>query len=1010
MLTLQGTWIPERSTSEAPALSFWIGAADEAEDSNLALKLDEFEDAVHAVFGNKHSFLFFQEDRRVYLSCPVDQVFNILELLVCLEHAKAWKDWGFQIGESLILWNAAARLSLEWLLTKRYVPSVHANHQQGKWDIIEHDPRLEHRLLTIQQSMSKPMHSNMLHFIKYTIDAAARQSILETDAQEIMESAHAKFAAPLTPSEHWLKSLLVHEPQTDSSLEWITDELVDWQQLITEQLTQSSFRTCFRLEEPEAVPGDEAASSALRWRLRFMLQAIDDPSLLVPAELVWKDASETLEYLNVRFHQPQERLLLDLARSAKVFQPIQEALETGPNPSYCDLDIEEAYAFLNHAANELAVANFGVFIPNWWRRSDSQVGVSLKLKPAQADADLGYTSPRRASQLGFNALFDYEWRLAIGDEELSREQFEQLSSLKEPLVQVNGQWVELQPEHALQALSMLERKGSMKASEAIHLALSAANSSTSIQLPHEESLSVPIHNVAVEGMIGTLIEQLQQGKRMEFIEQPKALQGSLRAYQQNGFSWLVFMRNLQLGACLADDMGLGKTIQWLSYILHLKHKQQLNGPVLLICPTSVLGNWEREIERFAPSLKVWVHYGPDRVKGEQFIQKAEQHDLVMTSYAVAMRDEDDIVPISWDVITLDEAQNIKNTISKQTQVIRKISAKHRIALTGTPVENRLAELWSIMDFLNPSYLGSQEQFIKKFETPIERDHDSHTTQMLHRIIQPFVLRRLKSDRKVIQDIPEKLENKVLCTLTQEQAALYEACVQQAFQKVEKAHGMERRGMILSTITQLKQICNHPAHYLGDRHMNENRSGKMKRLVEMLQDIRERGERVLIFSQYAQMAILLQSYLEQRFAEEVLMIHGRVPKRKRDEMIARFQEDSDAPAIFVLSLKTGGFGLNLTRANHVIHYDRWWNPAVENQATDRVYRIGQKKDVEVHKFLCVGTLEEKINQMIENKESLAEQVIGKGEAWITEMSTDDLKDLFTLRRDMLIAEEEDWVEV
>jgi len=347
---------------------------------------------------------------------------------------------------------------------------------------------------------------------------------------------------------------------------------------------------------------------------------------------------------------------------------------------------------------------------------------------------------------------------------------------------------------------------------------------------------------------------------------------------------------------------------------------------------------------------------------------------------------------------LDEAQKIKNPSAKQTQAIRRVQAGYRVALTGTPVENRLSELWSIMQFLNPGYLGSQKSFRTNFARPIERYQDQEAAARLRRLVQPFVLRRLKTDPTIIQDLPEKLEHKVYCTLTPEQATLYQAVVEDAILQVEEAEGMQRKGLVLSMLTRLKQICNHPAQFLGDGSSLSDRSGKLARLGEMLEEVLSVDERALVFTQYAEMGTLLQRYLQDLFGGEVLFLYGGTPVKRRDRMIARFQEERHGPSLFVLSLKAGGLGLNLTRANHVFHFDRWWNPAVENQATDRAFRIGQTKDVWVHKFVCGGTLEERIDELIESKKALAESVVGAGEGWLTELSTDRLREMVTLSRE------------
>ncbi|NER83727.1 MAG: DEAD/DEAH box helicase, partial [Leptolyngbya sp. SIO1D8] len=457
-------------------------------------------------------------------------------------------------------------------------------------------------------------------------------------------------------------------------------------------------------------------------------------------------------------------------------------------------------------------------------------------------------------------------------------------------------------------------------------------------------------------------------------------------------------------ACLADDMGLGKTIQLIAFLLTLRQSDLLTAPVLLICPTSVLGNWEREIRKFAPDLKVLMHHGDKRSHGAVFTRKAKTSNIVLTSYALVQRDLKDFERVEWQGLVLDEAQNIKNPDAKQSKAVRQIDAQFRIALTGTPVENRLAELWSIMDFLNPAYLGPKNFFQRRFATPIERYGDTASLKTLRSLVQPFILRRLKTDRSIIQDLPEKQEMTVFCGLSEEQAQLYQAAVDKSLEEIEASEGVQRRGMILGLLTRLKQICNHPSQFLAEKKaVSSNRSGKLLRFDEMVEELLDEGDRALIFTQYADWGKRLKAHLEALFNQETLFLYGSTSKAKREEMVDRFQHDPSGPRLFILSLKAGGVGLNLTRANHVFHFDRWWNPAVENQATDRAFRIGQTKTVQVHKFVCTGTLEEKIHDMIESKKALSEQVVGAGEQWLTELDTDQLRNLLLLDRSAVIDE-------
>jgi SNF2 family DNA or RNA helicase len=448
-------------------------------------------------------------------------------------------------------------------------------------------------------------------------------------------------------------------------------------------------------------------------------------------------------------------------------------------------------------------------------------------------------------------------------------------------------------------------------------------------------------------------------------------------------------------------MGLGKTIQALALIAR---DWEANGkrPVLLLCPTSVVNNWQKEAARFTPGLPVMVHHGVGRRKGEAFRAEVEKHAIVLSTYALLHRDLEHLREVSWAGVILDEAQNIKNPETKQAQAARSIPSDYRLALTGTPVENNVGDLWSIMEFLNAGLLGTQSEFKRTFFIPIQAEQDPEAAARLKRLTGPFILRRLKTDKSIIADLPDKLEMKVFCSLTKEQASLYTAVVREAERSLDRAEGIQRKGLILATLSKLKQICNHPAQFLGDNSSIPGRSGKLARLREMLEEVLAVGDRALVFSQFAEMGEILRRHLQETFGREVLFLHGAVPKRQRDRMVERFQGDADGPPLFILSLKAGGTGLNLTRASHVFHFDRWWNPAVEDQATDRAFRIGQTRNVQVHKYLCAGTLEEKIDEMIERKKAVAGQVIGAGEGWLTELSNQDLKRLFALRTEAVEA--------
>lgn len=1378
---------------------------------------------------------------------------------------------GVAFGASLRFWTEVAKFSLELITRQCFVPTVHeavrgnARTCRAAWDGVL-SPQDMARMHALASAMPPvcwafvPPHEKrasllqdfVLHFLNATIDAFVRESLSTTS---LLPARNRRGRSAKALPEQWLQALSSEQAELTASTDEIqqfASTMHTWLDSLRPVESNAPFRTCFRLDPPSAEEDKEATDE---WHVSFHLQANDDPSLLVPAEKVWSVRSSTLTFLKHRFENPQERLLADLGKAARLFPSIEESLHTA-RPKDLALSTEQAYTFLRESAPLLEQSGFGVQVPPWWRKPSARVGVKLGIKPK--------TSAREGSGLmGLNSIVEYSWSVAIGDTTLTLQEFEKLVSLKLPLINVRGQWVELRPEQIEAAIAFFKKKRGqqgMLLGEALRIGLGDGTTETGL----------PVIGLEAEGWICDALDRLSNNVPLAPIAVPETFQGILRPYQLKGVSWMAFLKQFGFGACLADDMGLGKcvlgdtlinmngtlikaenvwggyagtntfdgegywadptgpllvnavdevtgqivqapikrlyrqhvsthlrtirledgssvtitylhklltdkgwtndlhigdyvcvpaklvwdgkpedpdlvkflawqiaegyelqrpttlrltqknvsileelkacldrirerygikinrpsinipkercaylslysveyrrfleargykwgklsnekripdfimqagldsiriflcnffeaeasvvanmhsieistaspmliqqlscllrrfgiwmwistkqkcatngagiyrpyqcgviggnaarkfceqigfvgiekqkklekictavnntniegipasdvmagviartrlpmrhfdmptvyaygsqqfspislkkvitgfdrivsgevervyrekpaskwtvqtlaayaaldremligtraklqhlldqevyycrikeieeieyegwvydfeveqhhnfvannilchnTIQLITLLLHehalKRNARTLLNPTLLICPMSIVGNWQREFQRFAPSFSVMVHHGVERLSGSEFEEEARKHDVVLTTYSLALRDKEHLSSIQWENVVIDEAQNIKNETAKQTQAIKSIAANYKIALTGTPVENRLSELWSIMEFLNPGYLGSGTEFRKRFSLPIERYHNADRATSLKNMIQPFVLRRLKTDKAIISDLPDKMEMKVFCNLTQEQASLYEAVVKEMMEKIEQADGIERKGLVLATLMKLKQICNHPAQFMGDNSSLPHRSGKLARLTEMLEEVLAEGDKALIFTQFAEMGALLRHYLQETLGCETLFLHGGTPKKQRDMMVLRFQEERRGAPLFLLSLKAGGVGLNLTSANHVFHFDRWWNPAVENQATDRAFRIGQKKNVQVHKFVCVGTLEERIDQMIEQKKVLAESIVGSGENWLTEMSTAQLKELFALNRDAI----------
>lgn len=888
------------------------------------------------------------------------------------------------IGTDLRFWSKVSKFAMELLSKQHFVPGIvfsKNNMAFARWQyaLNDEDARTRFSMLArgmppvcralVQNSVPNTQEAFLSDYLNNSIDSCIRSW---TPISEMRSKKPGL-------SEAWLKSLATGEPISvqASGLKNLYEGILAWKAPIYE-IERSDFRTCFRLEPSDGIEPD--------WNLRYLLQASSDPSLLVPAEMVWRESKDTLQFLNRKFDHPQEKLLADLGKASRLYPPIEDSLHSA-RPDSAQLTTQQAYTFLKEAVPLFTESGFGVLIPPWWNKGAAslKLGMKLNMKPKK-DPKTG------KGRFGFDSLINYDWQLAIGDEPLSEEEFKALVSLKEPLVRIRGQWVEVKKEDIEAAIKFFKSRGpgEMKLGEALSLGLANGETDTGL----------PVSGFAASGWLSELFERLSG--RVAIIEQPQPddFVGELRPYQVKGMSWLAFLRQYGLGACLADDMGLGKTIQMLALLLKDKERN-VDKPTLLICPTSVVGNWQREANKFAPSLSVLVHHGIARKKKE-FLSDVREYDLVISTYALAHRDEEMFSQVHWNGLVLDEAQNIKNQFTKQSQAVRKFRSDYRVALTGTPVENRLSELWSILEFLNPGYLGSAEGFRKRFALPIERYNDKEAGIKLRSIVSPFILRRLKTDPTIIKDLPDKIEMKEHCNLTKEQATLYEAVVKDMLRKIEESEGIERKGMVLSALVRLKQVCNHPAQFLGDSSALPGRSGKLNRITEMLEEVLAEDNAALIFTQFAEMGGMLKKHFQTVFGQEVLFLHGGVPQKQRELMVMRFSE-KNGPRIFVLSLKAGGVGLNLTRASHVFHFDRWWNPAVENQATDRAFRIGQTKNVQVHKFLCDGTLEERIDEMIEDKKALAENIIGTGEGWLTEMTTEQLKEMFELRREAVADE-------
>lgn len=933
------------------------------------------------------------------------------------------------VGSDLRFWSHIARWSLDLLARCKFLPGLEKQSDGSaiaKWQPLLDSSTDTLRLATFVKQMptacrtyqKKEEGSSAADFVADLTDERKGSSPgskvrdvavdLPMGAEElvlgflssIVDSQARSAGSPtleiktVSPVREWLQALQQESGivQVESAaLENLATKLSAWTAPLQNQLSQQSqFRTCFQLIPPS--PGKA------NWSLNYCLQAADEAEFLVDATTIWNNSVERLAYAGRTIELPQETLLSGLGLASKLYPLIEPSLQA-QRPQSCQLNPLQAYEFIKSVAWRFADSGLGVVLPPSLTKTDgwaSRLGLSIQ-------AETPKVTPAKGG-LGLQSLLNFKWELTIGGQRLSKAEFDRLIALNSPLVEINGEWVELRaPDVKAAETFFASRKELMTLSLEDALRLASGDSQMIEKLP--------VVNFEATGQLQELLNTLSDNQAVSAIATPASFRGQLRPYQALGAGWLAFLERWGLGACLADDMGLGKTIELIAFLVHLQEQDSLEAPTLLVCPTSVLGNWEREVKKFGPTLKVLVHHGDKRAKGKAFAAAIEGKDLIITSYALVFRDAKEFQGIKWQGLVLDEAQNIKNSEAKQSQAVRQIEASFKIALTGTPVENRLQELWSILEFLNPGYLGPRNFFQRRFAIPIEKYGDRESLQTLRSLVRPFILRRLKTDKEIIQDLPEKQEMTVFCGLAAQQAVLYQKIVEESIAELDSAEGIQRRGMILALLVKLKQLCNHPALVKAEAKPKElgiksQESGKLQRLVEMLEEVIAEGDRALIFTQFAEWGKLLKPHLEQHLGREVLFLYGGIRQQQREEMIDRFQHDPQGPPIMILSLKAGGTGLNLTRATHVFHYDRWWNPAVENQATDRVFRIGQTRNVQVHKFVCTGTLEEKIHDMIESKKALAEQVVSAGENWLTELDTDQLRNLLILDRNAIIETEEE----
>ncbi|WP_432043680.1 DEAD/DEAH box helicase [Streptomyces cadmiisoli] len=768
---------------------------------------------------------------------------------------------------------------------------------------------------------------------------------------------------PRTPAAAWA---VPGNPYADRATA-LHPQLAQWAaEAAAERAAQVSVE--LRVEPPDGRRRD--------FRAVLQLRTAADPSLVLDAAQLWADPQGALRLLGPH---AEDEALLALRRAARAWQPLTRLLVEAA-PSELRLDDDEAMELLGDATDVLRVAGVRV---HWPREL---------VKALEARAQIGAAVAPGATVdtlLGRDVLLDFSWQVALGGETLTETELDELAEARRPLVKLRDQWVVADPK--LVARLKRRRRREVAPLDALQAVLAGE-----VDWDGERLV------VEAAGAFGELVARLRDPEGRRPVPLPEGLTATLRDYQKRGLAWMADMTRLSLGGILADDMGLGKTITLLALHLHRQEQPDTVGPTLVVCPASLLGNWQHEAARFAPGVPVRRYHG-----GKRTLDHLAGGELVLATYGVLRRDREQLATVKWSLVAADEAQHVKNPYATTARELRALPARARVALTGTPVENNLSELWALLDWTTPGLLGPLSFFRDRFAKAIERgalgtDGDAETAEQaqqaaeqLTRLTRPFLLRRRKSDPGIAPELPPKTQTDHYVALTREQASLYEAQVRETMTLIEKADGIARRGLVLKLLTALKQICNHPAHYLREIGPLPGRSGKLELVDELLDTMVAEGEGALVFTQYTQMGRLLERHLADR-GVHARYLHGATPVPRREEMVAAFQE-GEFP-VFLLSLKAAGTGLNLTRATHVIHYDRWWNPAVEDQATDRAYRIGQERPVQVHRLTAQGTVEDKVARLLGNKRALADQVIASGEAALTELSDADLADLVALSKE------------
>ncbi|BAY48421.1 putative helicase [Scytonema sp. HK-05] len=946
-------------------------------------------------------------------SYRTSKAINAIKLLNEIHFLALYSSGEIQLGSDLLFWYHYTQAFKQVILKDQYIPALKYRELEATVTKINKKAKKKteqtqpFEIYATWEIISEQYESNLKKYIEYMPLICVAGSVSPSDPVDFFDKE--KLLRHF--SEFLLHDLVTHTPSTAAFDKQIADSLIHhclhpnsynpqttdtaleeykqwltWKTKITRTQSDSPFHLCFQLHSPPPETIDN-------WQIQFLVASKQDPSLKLALADYWTMSQKTKTGVHKQFGKDFETdLLLNLGYAARMYPQLWQGLET-QHPTGLQLSLEEAFDFLRESAWVLEDAGFKVIVPAWYTPAGRR---RAKIRLKASGSKLSATKSKTKSYFSLDSLVEYQYELAIGDQVVTSQEWEQLINAKTPLVHFRGQWMELDRDKMQQFLEFWQSHADEKSEMTmLEFLQRSAEAGDDWEFEYDEFLS-------------ETMAKLQDKSRLEPISELLQLQGNLREYQKRGVSWLQYLERLGLNGCLADDMGLGKSVQVIARLV--QERDEGDGgvtssvmPTLLIAPTSVVGNWQKEILKFAPHLKTMVHHGSNRIQQQADFKAASlQHDVVISSFTLARKDEKLLSSVNWQRVVLDEAQNIKNPKAAQTKAILKLSAKHKLALTGTPVENRLLDLWSIFNFLNPGYLGKEAQFRKSFEIPIQKENDKIKSTTLKKLVEPLILRRVKTDQSIINDLPDKIEQKLYTNLTKEQASLYEVVVKDVEEKLQTAEGIQRKGLILSTLMKLKQICNHPAQFLQDgSEFLPERSHKLSRLAEMVEEALSEGENLLIFSQFTEICENIEKYLKHSLHCNTYYLHGGTSRQRREKMIAEFQDPETESSVFILSLKAGGVGITLTKANHVFHFDRWWNPAVENQATDRAFRIGQKKNVFVHKFVAIGTLEERIDQMIEDKKKLSAAVVGADESWLTELDNEAFKELIALNKSAIL---------